>query len=71
MKTARIKSSKEKFTIGKIVCVGRNYTVHAKEPGNEVPNKPASALIYSSGEIIYPDHGNELHHQVELTIRTF
>jgi len=74
MKTARIKNSKEEFTIGKIVCVGRNYAEHAKELGNEIPDKPvlflkpASALIYSAGEIIHPDYGNELHHEVELVL---
>jgi len=74
MKTVRIKNSKEEFAIGKIVCVGRNYAEHAKELGNEVPDKPvlflkpASALIYSSGEIIHPDYGNELHHEVELVL---
>jgi len=74
MKTARIKNSKEEYTIGKIVCVGRNYAEHAKELGNEVPDKPvlflkpASALIYSGGEIIHPDFGNELHHEVELVL---
>ena len=30
--------------------------------------KPASAVIYSGGEIIYPDYGNELHHEVELVL---
>lgn len=74
MKTAHIKNSKEEYTIGKIVCVGRNYAEHAKELGNEVPDKPvlflkpASALIYSGGEIIHPDYGSELHHEVELVL---
>jgi len=74
MKSAHIKNSKEEFTIGKIVCVGRNYAEHAKELGNEIPEKPvlflkpASALIYSGGEIIHPDYGNELHHEVELLL---
>jgi acylpyruvate hydrolase len=74
MKTARIQNSKEEYTIGKIVCVGRNYAEHAKELGNEIPDKPvlflkpASALIYSGGEIIHPDYGNELHHEVELVL---
>ena len=46
--------------IGKIVCVGRNYAEHAKELGNEVPEKPvvflkpASAIIFSGDEIKYP-----------------
>jgi len=74
MKTARIKNSKEEYIIGKIVCVGRNYAEHAKELGNEIPDKPvlflkpASALIYSGGQIIHPDYGNELHHEVELVL---
>lgn len=74
MKTARIKNSKKEHAIGKIVCVGRNYVEHAKELGNEVPDKPvlflkpASALIYSGGQIIHPDYGNELHHEVELVL---
>ncbi|KAA0237639.1 MAG: FAA hydrolase family protein, partial [Chlorobiota bacterium] len=68
------KNSKEEFTIGKIVCVGRNYAEHAKELGNEIPGKPvlflkpASALIYSGEEIVHPDYGNELHHEVELVL---
>ena len=74
MKTAKIKNSKEEYIISKIVCVGRNYAEHAKELGNEVPDKPVlflkpvSALIYSGGEIIHPVYGNELHHEVELVL---
>jgi len=74
MKIIRIKNSTEEITVGKIVCVGRNYSEHAKELGNEIPEKPvlflkpASALIYSGGEIIYPAFGNELHHEIELVL---
>jgi 5-carboxymethyl-2-hydroxymuconate isomerase len=74
MRSVRIKNSKGEFLIGKIVCVGRNYAEHAKELGNEVPEKPvlflkpASAVIYSGGEIIHPDFGNDLHHEVELVL---
>jgi acylpyruvate hydrolase len=74
LKSARIKSTKEEFAIGKIVCVGRNYAEHAKELGNEMADKPvlflkpASALIYSGEEIIHPSFGNELHHEVELIL---
>jgi acylpyruvate hydrolase len=74
VKSVNIKNSKEEFTIGKIVCVGRNYAEHAKELGNKVPDKPVlflkptSALIYSGGQIIHPDYGSELHHEVELVL---
>lgn len=74
MKNINIKNSSKKNTIGKIVCVGRNYAEHAKELGNEVPEKPvvflkpASSVIYSGGEIIYPSYSNDMHHEVELVL---
>jgi len=74
MKTVKIKNSTEKINIGKIVCVGRNYAEHAKELGNEVPDKPvvflkpASAIIFSSDEIKYPPFSEEMHHEVELVL---
>ncbi len=40
MKKIKIKNSSEEIEIGKIVCVGRNYSEHAKELGNEIPEKP-------------------------------
>ena len=74
MKTVRIKNRSKEITIGKIVCVGRNYAEHAAELGNEVPErpvvflKPASAVIYSGGEIIYPPFSKEMHHETELVL---
>ena len=46
MKKVKIKNSTEKFTVGKIVCVGRNYAEHAKELGNEVPKFPIILYLY-------------------------
>lgn len=74
MKSVKVKNSKDEYLFSKIVCIGRNYAEHVKELGNEIPDKPvlflkpASALIYSGGEIIHPDYGNELHHEVELVL---
>src|SRR3990172_8469169 len=74
MKTVTIKNSNKKIQVGKIVCVGRNYAEHAKELGNEVPDrpvvflKPTSALIYSGGKIIYPQMSEDMHHEVELVL---
>ncbi|MBZ0199192.1 MAG: fumarylacetoacetate hydrolase family protein [Ignavibacteriaceae bacterium] len=73
MKTVKVKG-KEGFVIGKIVCVGRNYAEHAKELGNELPDKPvvflkpASAVIYSGDNIIYPPFSEDMHHEVELVL---
>jgi len=74
MKKVRIKNSNQEFTVGKIVCVGRNYAEHAKELGNEVPEKPviflkpASALIHSREKIIHPTFSKDMHHEVELVL---
>jgi acylpyruvate hydrolase len=74
MKNIIVKNSNEKFTIGKFVCVGRNYADHIKELGNETPDKPilflkpSSSVIYSGDKIIYPKFSNELHHEVELLL---
>jgi len=74
MNKVRIRNSKKEFVVGKIVCVGRNYAEHAKELGNEVPEKPviflkaASALIHSGEKIIHPAFSKDMHHEVELVL---
>jgi acylpyruvate hydrolase len=74
MKKIHIKDSEEEYYIGKIVCVGRNYTAHIIELGNEIPEKPllfmkpASAVIYSGDNIKYPSFSQEMHHEVELVL---
>jgi len=74
MKSIRIYNSNRKFPVGKIVCVGRNYPEHAKELGNEIPDKPvlflkpASSIIYSGDKVIYPDFSNDLHYEAELVL---
>ncbi len=73
-KQIKIQNSDTNIPIGKIVCVGRNYVEHIHELGNEIPEKPivflkpASAVIFSGEEIIYPDYSNEMHHEVELLL---
>ncbi len=59
----------------KIFCVGRNYSDHAKELGNTVPenpvifSKPDTALIKNGEPFYLPDFSNDVHHEVELVIR--
>lgn len=58
----------------KIVCVGRNYSDHAKELGNEVPSAPLlflkapSAIIASDETIILPPQSQQVEHEGELAI---
>ena len=59
----------------KIFCVGRNYSEHAKELGNAVPenpvifSKPDTALLKNGEPFYLPDFSNDIHHEVELVIR--
>ncbi len=74
MKKVKIRNSNQEFSVGKIVCVGRNYADHAKELGNEVPKFPIiflkrpSTLIYDGDTIVHPSYSNEMHHEVELVL---
>ncbi|MDP1726311.1 MAG: fumarylacetoacetate hydrolase family protein [Bacteroidota bacterium] len=59
----------------KIFCVGRNYSEHAKELGNAVPenpvifSKPDTALLKNGEPFYLPDFSNDVHHEVELVIK--
>jgi 2-keto-4-pentenoate hydratase/2-oxohepta-3-ene-1,7-dioic acid hydratase in catechol pathway len=59
----------------KIFCVGRNYSEHAKELGNAVPespvifSKPDTALLKNGEPFYHPDFSNDIHHEVELVIK--
>jgi len=59
----------------KIFCVGRNYTAHAEELGNETPDepiifmKPKSAMLQPHAPFYYPEFTNELHYECELVLR--
>ncbi len=74
MKQVKIKNRDKSYSIGKIVCVGRNYIAHAKELGNEVPAKPViflkptSSVIYSGDKIVHPSFSTDMHHETELVL---
>ena len=74
MKTIKIKNSNKEIAIGKIVCVGRNYSEHVYELGNVIHEKPVvflktvSSVIYSGDSIVYPSFSNDMHHETELVL---
>ncbi len=74
MKTAKIPATNQQFTIGKIVCLARNYAEHAKELGNETPAapvlfmKPASSVIGDGEAVRIPAYSQECHYEVELAV---
>jgi 2-keto-4-pentenoate hydratase/2-oxohepta-3-ene-1,7-dioic acid hydratase in catechol pathway len=61
-------------TPSKIVCVGRNYTAHAKELGHAVPSepllflKPPSALLGPGGTVRLPPDSERVEHEAELAV---
>jgi len=59
----------------KIICIGRNYSAHAKELNNPVPKepvifmKPDSAIIRNNQAFFIPDFSQDIHHEVELVLK--
>lgn len=59
----------------KIFCVGRNYSLHAKELGNELPEepvifmKPDSALLRQGEPFFIPDFSNDVHYETEVVVK--
>lgn len=58
----------------KIVCIGRNYAAHARELGNDVPErpliflKPPSAVIGDGDAIVLPPDSNRVDHEAEIAV---
>jgi len=59
----------------KIICIGRNYSEHAKELNNAVPTepvffiKPDTALLIRNRPFYYPDFTSDLHYECEIVYR--
>lgn len=59
----------------KIICIGRNYSEHARELNNVVPTepiyfmKPDSALLIRNRPFFYPDFTQDLHYECEIVLR--
>ena len=59
----------------KIICIGRNYTDHAKELSNPVPAsplvfmKPPSALLVNEKPFYYPEFTQDLHYELEVVLK--
>ena len=65
----------ERFPVGRIFCVGRNYAAHAAEMGAEVDRgspfyflKSAHAVLESGGVLPYPPGTEDLHHEIEMVV---
>ncbi len=59
----------------KIICIGRNYSEHAKELGNEVPEnpvifiKPDTAVLKKDTDFYIPEFSNDVHYELEVVVK--
>jgi len=74
MYTIKLRDTLEPIPVGKIVCLGRNYSEHIKELGNEIPDKPvifikpSTSIIPDASTVIIPDYSDDCHYEVELAL---
>jgi len=58
----------------KIICIGRNYSEHARELNNPVPAepvffmKPESAQLRNNQPFFYPEFSKDIHYEAELVL---
>ncbi|UZK02699.1 fumarylacetoacetate hydrolase family protein [Venatoribacter cucullus] len=61
-------------SVGKMVCVGRNYAEHAKELNNPVPSapilfiKPTDAAVPVEPAFAIPTDRGAVHHELEIAV---
>lgn len=59
----------------KIIAIGRNYSEHAKELNNPVPEKPViflkpdTAVLKDNQDFYYPAFSQDIHHEIEVVLR--
>jgi 2-keto-4-pentenoate hydratase/2-oxohepta-3-ene-1,7-dioic acid hydratase in catechol pathway len=59
----------------KIICIGRNYSEHAKELGNTITEKPIvflkpqTALLKDNKPFYLPDWSSDMHYETELVLK--
>ena len=70
-----VRDSRQRYAVGRIFCVGRNYAAHAREmggnPEREPPfffNKAPAHLVASGATVPYPPGTRDYHHEMELVV---
>ena len=70
-----VRGSRQRYAVGRIFCVGRNYAAHAREmggnPDREPPfffNKAPAHLLASGATVPYPPGTRDYHHEMELVV---
>lgn len=70
-----VDGSDDRFPVGRIYCVGRNYADHAREMGHDPDREPPfffakapSCLVASGSTIDYPVGTKDVHHEIEMVV---
>lgn len=70
-----IVNTSDRFSVNKIICIGRNYAEHAREMGHDPEReppffffKPQSALAQNGADFIYPHFSQQVEYEIELVI---
>ena len=72
-----IRGKSERYPVGRIFCVGRNYHAHAVEMGRPVDKsaerafyftKTPSTLVESGATVPYPPETQNYHYEMELVL---
>lgn len=65
----------KRFSVHRIICIGRNYAEHAREMGHDPEReppffffKPQSALAQNGSDFIYPHYSQQVEHEIELVV---
>jgi len=58
----------------KIICIGRNYSEHAKELGNEIPDQPVifmkpDTAVLKGNDFYIPEFSDEVHYETEIIVK--
>lgn len=59
----------------KIIAIGRNYSAHAKELNNEIPDKPViflkpdTAVLKNNKPFYLPEFSSEIHYELEIVLK--
>ncbi|MFY9180595.1 MAG: fumarylacetoacetate hydrolase family protein [Venatoribacter sp.] len=62
------------YSVGKFVCVGRNYAAHAQELNNPIPQspilfiKPSDAAVNLAPTFGIPEQYGAVHHELEIAV---
>jgi 2-keto-4-pentenoate hydratase/2-oxohepta-3-ene-1,7-dioic acid hydratase in catechol pathway len=59
----------------KILCIGRNYSEHARELNNAIPEKPvffmkaSNSLLRNGKPFFYPDFSSDIQYEAEIVLK--